>query len=127
MEKDKATPQQWLDGELWNFVRGAAIDLEIPLKSQAEEQLYWHMKQACGVYGNVIEREKLLEKATPQGTPGTQWIKPKFPAATPEEWREFGKKLTTPDQCPQCGSKDFWTVLPACHGGKAHKWHSKEK
>jgi hypothetical protein len=30
----------------------------------------------------------------------------------------------TPDRCPQCGSKDFWTVLPACHGGKAHKWHA---
>jgi hypothetical protein len=28
-------------------------------------------------------------------------------------------------ECPQCGSKDFWTVLPACHGGKAHKWHRK--
>jgi hypothetical protein len=53
---DKA--QQWLDGELWNFVRGAAIDLEIPLNSPAEERLYLSMKQACGVYGNVIEREK---------------------------------------------------------------------
>jgi hypothetical protein len=41
----------------------------------------------------------------------------KRPTATPQG---------TPSECPQCGSKDFWTVLPACHGGKAHKWH-KEK
>jgi hypothetical protein len=37
------------------------------------------------------------------------------------------KRPTATPQCPQCGSKDFWTVLPACHGGKAHKWHAKEK
>jgi hypothetical protein len=41
----------------------------------------------------------------------------KRPTATPQG---------TPSECPQCGSKDFWTVLPACHGGKAHKWHAKE-
>jgi hypothetical protein len=110
--------------------------------------------QRCGlieraiIHNHTLQTEKsdyyhqFVPRATPQGTP-TECelcghsahvrtlrifgrVKPKFPATTPEEWREFGKTLTTPAECPQCGSKDFWTVLPACHGGKAHKWHRKE-
>jgi hypothetical protein len=30
----------------------------------------------------------------------------------------------TPDKCPRCDSKDYWTALPACHGGIADSWHS---
>jgi hypothetical protein len=43
----------------------------------------------------------------------------------PHAYADVGELMPTPDECPQCGSKDFWTVLPACHGGKAHKWHAK--
>jgi hypothetical protein len=63
--------EKWLDGELWNFVRGAAIDLEIPLKSPAEEQLYWHMKQACGVYANVLA----VECTAPAPQPAEEIVK----------------------------------------------------
>jgi hypothetical protein len=48
------------------------------------------------VEGIRAELRDALRAFRPQGTPDTQWIKPKFPATTPEEWREFGKTLTTP-------------------------------
>jgi hypothetical protein len=76
--------------------------------------------------------ERILDDAaTPQVTPCLGY--PKCDGDLPGEKHEAEcpafegtseQASPTPDKCPRCGSKDYWTALPACHGGIADSWHS---
>jgi rubrerythrin len=111
-----------------------------PSYESLESELEWNKMR-------VAELESHIEsQATPQGTPtcrhcnlpvanldGVLVHRSTLHSKCPTAGNLSGTTDTIaedapqPAECPQCGSKDFWTVLPACHGGKAHKWHAKEK
>jgi hypothetical protein len=137
----EGTPTPAVLASLKEFLalRQAMIDVggtEGPLDQEMITRL---AEMQCGVVDRAKAAIAEVENA-PQGTPTNKIVQPTTNPARRSRCCnapiiENDDALCTacgyptsaiPAECPQCGSKDFWTVLPACHGGKAHKWHRKE-